>query len=128
MKLTFGTVKYLSPAPPLATTSSRALVGLRNSTAVRALSSAMRIEASRVFGDVRAAFHMIDEGSQLWRDLPTPGIVEKHAGRHWHEPLQHLHEPSGFQRAGGDRLRHLAETQTFDSRTKQGGEIARDER
>src|SRR5215472_16021331 len=71
---------------------------------------------------------MIDEGSQLWRVLPTPVIVEKHAGRHWHEPLQHLHEPSGFQRAGGDRLRHLAESQTFDSRTKQGGEIARDER
>src|SRR5262249_37519133 len=48
MKLTFGTVKYLRPAPPLAITSSRALVGRRNSTAARALPSAMRIEASWV--------------------------------------------------------------------------------
>src|SRR5262245_35756770 len=27
------------------------------------------------FGGVLAAFHMVDEGSQLWRDLPAPGIV-----------------------------------------------------
>src|SRR5262249_37278207 len=39
-----------------------------------------------------------------------------------------LHELSGLQGAGSDRLGHLGETQTFDGRTKQSREIARDER
>src|SRR5262245_136141 len=41
IRLTSGTVKYRSPAPPAAMTSSSALVGRRNSTAVRALPSAI---------------------------------------------------------------------------------------
>src|SRR5262249_48200904 len=49
-------------------------------------------------------------------------------GTHRRERLQHLHELSGFQCAGSDRLRYLGETQTFDGRTKQGREITRDER
>src|SRR5215510_1380906 len=54
-------------------------------------------------GGIRAALHVIDEGSQLWHDLPAAGIVEKHARRQRCERLQQLNEFSHSHWFSGDR-------------------------
>ena len=71
---------------------------------------------------------MIDEGSQFRHHLMAAGIVEKHTRRHWRERLQYAHEFPRFHQGGGDRLRHLCKTHTFDGRAKHGGKVAGDER
>src|SRR5215831_5808114 len=76
----------------------------------------------------RAALHMIDEGSQLRHYLPVAGIVEKHTRRHRRERPQYAHEFSRCHGAGGNRLRHLRKTHTFDGRAKHGGKVVGDER
>src|SRR5438270_4241329 len=52
--------------------------------------------ASGFIACVRAALHVIDEGSQLGHHLMAAGIIEKHTWRHGREPLQNVHEFAGF--------------------------------
>jgi hypothetical protein len=61
-------------------------------------------------GSVRAALHVIDEGSQLRHHLMAAGIVEKYTRRGWRERLQDVYEPSRLCRSGSDRCRHLRKT------------------
>src|SRR5438105_4238905 len=79
-------------------------------------------------GGVRAALHVIDEGSQLRHHLMAAGIVEKYTRRHWCERLQDVYEFSCFCRSSSDRLRHLRKTDAFDGRTKHGGKVVGDQR
>ena len=55
-------------------------------------------------------------------------IIEKYTRPHRRERLQHLHELSRSQRAGGDRLGYLRKTHTFDGRAKHSRNVAGDER
>src|SRR5215510_12155714 len=77
-------------------------------------------------GGVRAALHVIDEGSQLWHNLPAAGIVEKHTWHHRRERLQHVNQFSRSHWFNGDRLRHLRKTHTFDGRAKHSRKVVGD--
>src|SRR5262245_41928648 len=44
------------------------------------------------FSGVRAALHMIDEGSQFRHDLPVARIIKKYAGHHRRKRLEHPDE------------------------------------
>src|SRR5262245_23156291 len=85
-------------------------------------------ENSGFVGGVRAALHVIDEGSQLRHDLPAAGIVEKHTRHHRCERLQHVNEFSRSHWFSGDRLRHLRKTHTFDGRAKYSRKVVGDKR
>ena len=67
-------------------------------------------------GGVRAALHVIDEGTQLRHHLPVAGIVEKQTRRHGREGFQHADEFPRFHRAGRDRRRQLRKAQSIDGR------------
>jgi hypothetical protein len=79
-------------------------------------------------GGVRAALHVIDEGTQLRHHLPAAGIVEKHTRRHGREGFQHVHEFPRFHRAGSDRIGHLRKAQSFDGCAKHCGHVVSDKR
>src|SRR6267154_1523060 len=66
--------------------------------------------SSGFVGSVRAALHVINEGSQLRHHLMAAGIVEKYTRRGGRERLQDVYEPSRFCRSGSDRCRHLRKT------------------
>ena len=64
------------------------------------------------------AFHVVDEGAQLWHHLAASRMVQKDARRHGGEGIQHANQSAGRHRFGGDRLGHLRETRPFERRAQ----------